>query len=45
MTLTGGKGVIHDLVPYLVSNFIVLALVTFFTQVTAGVATLLLGAS
>ncbi len=38
-------GVIHDLVPYLISNFTVLLLVTFIPGLTAGVATLILGAS
>lgn len=38
-------GVVKELIPYLASNFIVLALVTFVPFITTGVATLVMGAS
>jgi TRAP-type C4-dicarboxylate transport system permease large subunit len=37
-------GVIKELVPYLISNFTVLLLVTFIPAITSGVAELIFGA-
>ena len=38
-------GVVKELVPFLISNFVVLALVTFVPFITTGVANLIMGAS
>ena len=38
-------GVVKELVPFLISNFAVLALVTFVPFITTGVANLIMGAS
>ena len=37
-------GVVKELIPYLISNFIVLGLVTFVPFLTSGIAEMLLGA-